>query len=73
MRMREAGLISKWTKEYQPKPQQCLVKDKPKLKKLKLDSYTGTFIVLACGVILSLIVFIFETFYLHAFLIPKIF
>ena len=60
MRMREAGLIDKWNRDSQPNLRQCLVKEKSKFGALKLESYSGSFSLLACGIILSLVVFIGE-------------
>ena len=64
MEMSELGLIYQWIKNYIPDKRQCLEKNKKNnLKRLGLHNFTGAFVVLGTGTLISLIVFICEQIY----------
>lgn len=62
MHMREAGLVNQWNKKYQPDARECLVKDKKQRnpKKLTVGNFTGAFVLLGVGYLLSALVFFGE-------------
>ena len=66
------GLIQRWAKTYNPDLAECLMnpKGKPVHPRLTLNHFTGAFVVLTFGYILSLVVFVVERIY-H-YLISKI-
>lgn len=73
MQMREAGLTDLWNKKFQPDARKCLVKLKAsKMKKqadkqLGLGNLIGSFVVLAIGFLVSLVVFVSEKIIFHRF------
>ena len=66
MRMREAGLVDHWIKEFRADAHQCVQKRKTSeiqpddMSPLTLFAFTGAFATLLMGVLLSLIVFATE-------------
>ena len=62
IRMRQAGLLSKWYIDNRPDPRQCLDdnKDNSDFSPLTLGELTGAFIALFTGYVLALLFFVGE-------------
>lgn len=66
MRMREAGLVNQWIKEYRADANQCVKNkrnskiEKDDMSPLTLRGLTGAFVVLIAGTTLALIAFAAE-------------
>ena len=69
LRMLEAGLIKKWTNQYQPKPYQCflssieLEKQSGPPPRLSLQNLSGAFLFLVVGYAISLFLLLHEFFF----------
>ncbi|KAI9553612.1 hypothetical protein GHT06_021534 [Daphnia sinensis] len=66
MKMREAGLLDLWNKNFQPDTRKCLLNEKTSKiktridKQLELGNLIGSFVVLAIGFFVSLMIFVSE-------------
>ena len=64
MRMRDAGLIYRWTKQFRPNPHQCIVQknELSDFAQLPLKALHGCFYCLFLGWALAAFVFLLEYF-----------
>jgi len=67
MRLLETGLFGKWSEQGLSKVDECMSTTKTKRDQtaegrepLPLKGFTGTFIILSAGILMSLIVFVLE-------------
>lgn len=61
MQLREVGLLDEWATRSRPDPRQCLFqKTKHTAKSLTLKGLSGGFVVLAFGIVASVLVFVLE-------------
>ncbi|KAK4013130.1 hypothetical protein OUZ56_025370 [Daphnia magna] len=73
MKMREAGLVDLWNKNFQPDTRECLLNEKASkinkriIKQLELENLVGSFVVLAIGLLVSLIIFVGEVIIFYRF------
>ncbi len=63
--LREVGLLNHWERAYWPRKNRCsepLINSRPKhiSTKLTLDALSSAFLLLACGLLLSFLVFLIE-------------